>query len=58
MADEIKPGDTVILKSDSPKMTVTEVKPINGVMTAWCAWFINGKKENASFPVSALKRVS
>jgi uncharacterized protein YodC (DUF2158 family) len=53
----MKPGDTVQLKSGGPKMTVTEVKPINGVTRAWCSWFINDKLETASFPVDSLNKV-
>ena len=58
MPDEIKPGDIVVLQSGGPKMTVTEVKPINNVVKAWCSWFVTGdKEEKGVFPVASLKKI-
>ena len=57
MANEIKAGDVVQLKSGGPKMTVTDVALSNGVMTAWCSWFDGNKNQSGTFPVVSLKHV-
>jgi uncharacterized protein YodC (DUF2158 family) len=58
MADEIKSGDVVQLKSGGPKMTVSKVELFNGVETAWCNWFVSGvTTQSGKFPVSNLKHV-
>ena len=57
MASAIVVGDSVQLKSGGPKMTVAEIKPWNGVMTAWCDWFEGSKKMSDSFPLTSLKQV-
>jgi uncharacterized protein YodC (DUF2158 family) len=57
MADDIKPGSVVQLNSGSPKMTVTDVKPINGVVKAWCSWFDGPREDKGVFPVASLKRL-
>jgi uncharacterized protein YodC (DUF2158 family) len=57
MADEIKAGDIVQLKSGGPVMTVTWVADEYGVMTASCTWFDGKKKSDATFPVTSLKHV-
>ena len=57
MADEIKPGDVVQLKSGGPKMTVGNVTSLKGVPHAHCEWFIEAKQQHGSFPLTSLKRV-
>jgi uncharacterized protein YodC (DUF2158 family) len=59
MADEIKVGDQVELKSGGPTMTVDSLgKPTIGAMQANCSWFDEkNKKQKASFPLTSLKRV-
>lgn len=54
MFDEIKPGDTVQLKSGGPIMTVARLETINGVVNAVCGWFIKQKREIGTFPVTTL----
>jgi uncharacterized protein YodC (DUF2158 family) len=58
MADEIKTGDTVQLKSGGPVMTADWVEDNHGVISAYCTWFAGTKKEGATFPVTSLKRVA
>ncbi|MFD9897479.1 DUF2158 domain-containing protein [Mesorhizobium sp. NPDC059025] len=59
MADEIKPGSVVQLKSGGPKMTVSWAEDNYGVLSAACDWFIQDKtpwkKESAVFPITSLK---
>ncbi|HEY8066250.1 MAG TPA: DUF2158 domain-containing protein [Methylosinus sp.] len=59
MADEIKTGSVVRLKSGGPKMTVDEVAEKYGTITAWCTWFVQDKapwkKESDTFPVTSLE---
>jgi uncharacterized protein YodC (DUF2158 family) len=55
MADDIKPGSVVVLKSGGPNMTVYKVEQFNGVMTAWCDWFEDNKTARNIFPLSSLK---
>lgn len=61
MADEIKEGLVVQLKSGGPKMTVKWVGDEYGQMTAICDWFIQDKapwkKDTGRFAVSSLKIV-
>lgn len=57
MAEEIKAGDTVQLKSGGPVMTADWVGDNYGTMTANCTWFVGNKKDNASFPVTSLRLV-
>jgi uncharacterized protein YodC (DUF2158 family) len=55
MAEEIKAGDVVQLKSGGPEMTVTEVgldgfeKP-----TVWVVWFEKNKKESDAFQIDSV----
>ena len=58
MADEIKAGDTVQLKSGGPVMTADWVADQYGVMSAYCIWFAGNKKEGATFPVTSLKIIT
>jgi uncharacterized protein YodC (DUF2158 family) len=41
MADEIKLGDVVQLKSGGPKMTVYDIQPeqYSDQPSVWCEWF-------------------
>jgi uncharacterized protein YodC (DUF2158 family) len=58
MANEIKPGDVVQLKSGGPLMTVNSVEAEYGGTTvkAWCTWF-DGKKEcNGAYPLHSLNK--
>jgi uncharacterized protein YodC (DUF2158 family) len=57
MADAIKSGDVVQLKSGGPKMTVENVYLFRGEMRARCAWFIDDKNHSDTFPVGSLKKV-
>jgi len=54
MSSNIKEATVVRLKSGGPRMTVSKVKPWNGVMTADCDWFEGGKQTYGSFPVASL----
>ena len=56
MADEIKAGDVVQLKSVGPGMTASKIDTLNGVLTAWCVWFEGSTNKSATFPVASLKR--
>jgi uncharacterized protein YodC (DUF2158 family) len=57
MADNLKAGDVVQLKSGGPKMTVTQAgKDSTGALTVWCAWFEGTMQKNATFPPEALKQ--
>ena len=54
MADEIKEGTTVQLKSGGPIMTVVGFKNALAI----CTWFdASGKRGDAAYPPSALKLV-
>jgi uncharacterized protein YodC (DUF2158 family) len=63
MADEIKAGDIVVLKSGGPKMTVSQVgeRQFDPRQHAWCDWFIqehgNWTKRDDVFPLTSLKRL-
>jgi uncharacterized protein YodC (DUF2158 family) len=49
-----QPGDVVQLKSGGPKMTCIFLDE-HGKW--YCEWFVNDKKDGASFPPTALKQV-
>lgn len=61
MADEIKAGSIVQLKSGGPKMTVSQVgePAMGGEISAWCDWFVQDKapfkKDKGVFPITSLK---
>jgi len=57
MADEIKVGDVVQLKSGGPRMTVSWVSDESGTLTAGCTWFVKDQEKFARFPVTSLQRV-
>jgi uncharacterized protein YodC (DUF2158 family) len=51
-----KVGDTVQLKSGSPRMTVTLVgTTAEGKEIVECAWFDGTQRQNGSFPSEALR---
>lgn len=56
--EEIKPGDTVRLKSGGPLMTVQTVGNYDGLggRGANCVWFEKSKKETAVFALSNLEK--
>ncbi len=56
MADEIKPGDVVQLKSGGPKMTVARLETFSGKVMVVCDWFDGQKTDRNTFPVESLKR--
>jgi uncharacterized protein YodC (DUF2158 family) len=55
LADEIKEGAVVVLKSGGPAMTVTSVGDHYGTLSAWCVWFDGKKQVNGTFNVLTLK---
>ena len=61
MADEIKVGGVVRLKSGGPLMTVEEIIPVDGVTKAWCAWFVGDEKhqekKTGAFPLTSLNKI-
>jgi uncharacterized protein YodC (DUF2158 family) len=58
MADEIKIGETVQLKSGDPVMTISNIDKLgsnpSGPDHAWCDWFDGKKQMNGVFPVTSL----
>jgi uncharacterized protein YodC (DUF2158 family) len=51
-----KIGDTVQLKSGSPRMTVTVIgTTADGKEVIECAWFDGTQRQNSSFPSDALR---
>ncbi len=56
MPDTYKIGDTVVLKSSGPIMTVTRVGNIKGRPSVWCSWFDRDDNEKMGvFPADAVK---
>ena len=45
-------GDTVVLKSGGPAMTVTAID--NEGLVVWCTWFDGNDEKQESFPADAL----
>lgn len=58
MADPIKAGDVVKVRSGGPDMTVSNVdQDVGGVVTAWCHWFAdNSNPHTGTFPVVVLDK--
>jgi uncharacterized protein YodC (DUF2158 family) len=51
-----KIGDTVQLKSGSPRMTVTVIRTTtDGKEVVECAWFDGTQRQSSSFPPDALR---
>ncbi len=57
MNEELKPGDTVRVKSGGANMTITRIEEDGGTLTAWCIWHDGKKKAEDTFPVVSLKQV-
>ena len=55
MADEIKTGDVVRLKSGGPMMTVQEI--VKGSDDLVCAWFLGDEDHSKAFARSALEKI-
>jgi uncharacterized protein YodC (DUF2158 family) len=55
IAEQIKKGDVVKLKSGGPKMTVTQVGERMGAPTVWTTWFDGTKAIEGAFPPEALE---
>lgn len=53
----MKAGDTVVLKSGGPLMTIDKVanRPHSTEQSAWCSWFDKTKLEHGVFPLTSLK---
>lgn len=62
MADGLKVGDTVRLKSGGPAMTITELGTLaSGGQLAYCTWFATAESKEPSsgkFPGAALQDAS
>ena len=56
MAEAIKKGDVVRLKSGGPKMTVTQIGPFgpDGAEEAKCVWFDGVRREDSVFDTAVL----
>ena len=56
---DIKPGDTVRLKSGGPKMTVTKVGVpyMTTAMSVWCKWFEGTKLHEGDFVIEAVQKI-
>ena len=57
MANGIKVGSVVQLKSGGPDMTVTRIENEQGTVFVFCSWFMNNKNEKGHFPPDALELV-
>jgi len=55
MAKNFEVGDTVVLKSGGPAMTITSIKPIGRPGEVRTTWFAGKKNESGFFPVEALE---
>jgi uncharacterized protein YodC (DUF2158 family) len=49
-----KPGDTVILKSGGPTMTIESVETVEGVTYALCVWFVKDETKRGNFATYTL----
>ena len=53
---ELKPGDTVKLKSGGMLMTITEIRQLpDSGSVASCIWHNDGKEHYSDYPLIALK---
>ena len=58
MADEIKPGNVVKVKSGGPNMTVSAISDNLGTETVWCSWFDDkNKNQSGTFPLNTVVKV-
>lgn len=58
MAEELKPGDVVILKSGSPAMTIRWIEEEYGSLTAFCDWFEGTKDKSGTYRPHQLEKVT
>jgi uncharacterized protein YodC (DUF2158 family) len=59
VAENLKAGDVVRLKSGGPTMTVESVGELHGAPTVWCTWFgEQHKMERGDFPLDSLTPAS
>ena len=49
MADDLKPGDVVMLKSGGPTMTIRWIEEEYGTLTALCDWFEGTKDKSGKY---------
>tara|TARA_B100000315_G_scaffold236682_1_gene252732 strand:- start:3703 stop:3876 length:174 start_codon:yes stop_codon:yes gene_type:complete len=54
MAEQIKVGDTVRLKSGGPLMTVEHIDETEGIASVLCSWFVEDEKKTSLFPPETL----
>jgi uncharacterized protein YodC (DUF2158 family) len=59
MADELKVGDVVQLKSGGPKMTIEGIDAygLENYKQAICVWFEKSKRETHVFELTSLQKV-
>ena len=59
MSEEFKVGDTVILKSGGPTMTITSISESGymggGPVHAYCTWFDGNGVKTGDFPLPAIE---
>lgn len=55
MADELKRGDVVQLRSGGPNMTILSIGDLYGSKVAYCSWFDGATEKTGKFPPGALK---
>lgn len=55
MANQIKEGDVVQLKSGGPKMTISRIKDSDAI---FCEYFLEGELKWVEMKESSLKKVS
>jgi len=53
--EDLKAGDVVILKSNSPKMTIIEITSSNKVN---CSWFVGNELKTGTFSLESLRKIS
>lgn len=56
MADQLKTGDVVILKSGSPTMTIRKIGNYSGVQMADCDWFEKSTHHSGRFALDQLEK--
>jgi uncharacterized protein YodC (DUF2158 family) len=55
---EIKDGDTVVLKSGGPNMTVADIGEYGGKRGAKCDWFDGKKRLSEVFVLTSLEKTN
>jgi uncharacterized protein YodC (DUF2158 family) len=59
MADDLKVGDVVKLKSGGPVMTIQRLGAgiaADKSQGAWCDWFVDNKPQHGWFPLTSLNK--